>query len=495
MRILLYVPDNRITHSYMPTLWPHLLKALTPEGHEVITVDGNVIALGPEELVRYVRRQRVDLVGIGGMTRTIHRAYAVADQMRALGVPVVMGGPHVSEEAEEALEHADAVACGEADDLWPQMLSDFEAGKLQPIYRAQEKPTLEKYPLIAWQAMDFRQFTLLPRWLYQLFRTLGWERYDINLTPVETGRGCPYRCDFCTVSPFFGEKVRFRTNENVIEELKLLERLGRNFVFFVDDNFAINPPRTKALLRAMIAAGLRIPWAAQISMNLLRDPELLDLMKASGCIGVFIGLESVLPESLALVSKSFNKPAQYAEIIAELHRRGIYCVTGFIFGIDADRPGVARKTWEVLRGWPPGFFPIFSQLTPMPGTPLFTMLRQQGRLEEKHWMNYRPYGAVFQPKQMAPAELETEIRKAWELAYSASSVLERMRNMRGRGRISKLIYLFATLAFRGVYFRQMSVRAWFGAVWNYRRAVWEAWAPRAFLPAPADSESTAVAAD
>ena len=479
----------------MPTLWPHLLKALTPPGHQVITVDGNVVRLRPEELADYVRREKVDLVGIGGMTRTIHRSYAVADSMRALGVPVVMGGPHVSEEPDEALEHANAVACGEADELWPQMLADFEGGRLQPVYRAQEKPGLENYPLLGWEQMDFKQFTLLPRGLYRLLRAAGYERYDINATPIETGRGCPYRCDFCTVSPFFGEKVRFRTNENVIRELQVLQQLGRTFVFFVDDNFAINPKRTKELLRAMIEAGVRLPWAAQISMNLLRDQELLDLMKRSGCIGVFIGLESVLPESLAQVSKSFNKPDEYARILGELHRRGIYSVTGFIFGIDADRVGVAAKTWDVLRGWTPGFFPVFSQLTPLPGTPLFKKLLQENRLEQRHWMNYRPYGAAFQPKQMTPKELETEIRAAWQFAYSATSVLERMRGLRGRRWLHKVVYLFATLAFRGVYFRQMTVGAWLRVVWSYRRSLWEAFAARPPLAEPSAPEADLAAAD
>lgn len=478
MRILFYVPDNSITHSYMPTLWPHLLKALTPPGHTVITVDGNVLRLNADQLAEYVSREKVDLVGIGGMTRTIHRSYDVADRLRTQGVPVVLGGPHVSEEAEEGLEHADAVVCGEADALWPVVVADFEAGRLKPIYREAEKPGLENYPIIPWDEMDLKQFTMLPRWLYRLLRATGHERYDLNLTPMETGRGCPYRCDFCTVSPFFGEKVRFRANESVIAELQLLKRQGRTFVFFVDDNFAINPPRTKALLRAMIDAGLRLPWAAQISMNLLRDPELLDLMKRSGCIGVYIGLESVLPESLAEVSKSFNKPEQYAEIIANLHQRGIYTVTGFIFGIDPDRPGVARKTWDVVSSWSPGFFPIFSQLTPLPGTPLYKKLRTENRLEHRHWMNYRPYGAVFEPKLMTRQELEREMHEAWRLGYAPANIYQRLRRMRGQLRLHKLIYLFATLAFRGVYFRQMTVRAWLRVIWENRRAVREVFVGR-----------------
>ena len=481
LRILFYVPDNRITHSYMPTLWPHVLKALTPPPHSVTTLDGNVVRMTPEELGQYVLRNGFDLVGIGGMTRTIHQSYAVADSIRALGVPVVMGGPHVTEEPEEALEHANAVACGEADDLWGQMLKDLEAGQLQPIYRSSEKPSLEDYRRVRWEEADFKQFSVLPRWTYKILQALGWERFDINITPMETGRGCPYRCDFCTVSPFFGEKIRFRTNENVIEELKTLERLGRSLVFFVDDNFAINPRRTKSLLRAMIDAGVRIPWVAQISMNLLRDQELLDLMKQSKCICVFIGLESVLPESLAEVSKTFNKPEQYGHIIGELQKRGIFCVTAFIMGIDADRPGVARKTWEVVRTWPPGFFPVFSQLTPLPGTPLFKSLHDQGRLEEHHWMNYRPYGAAFQPKHMTPAELEHEIRSAWQMAYCPTGVLERVQRMRNLRFISKFIYVFATLAFRGIYFRQMTVRAWLKILWDYRHSLREVFSFRSFM--------------
>jgi radical SAM superfamily enzyme YgiQ (UPF0313 family) len=481
LHVLFYVPDNRITHSYMPTLWPYVLKSLTPPGHNVTTLDGNVVRMGPAELAEYVRREKFDLVGIGGMTRTIHRSYAVADSIRAAGIPVVMGGPHVTEEPEEALEHADSVACGEADDLWPQILRDFEAGKLQRIYRSCEKPSLENYPRIPWEQTDFRQFSVLPRWASRTLRKLGFRHFDVSISPVETGRGCPYRCDFCTVSPFFGEKVRFRTNESVIEELKLLKRLGRTLVFFVDDNFAINPRRAKSLMRAMIEADVRIPWAAQISMNLLRDQELLDLLKESKCVCVFIGLESVLPESLKEVSKTFNKPEEYGQIIGQLQKRGIVCVTAFIMGIDGDRPGVARKTWDVVQDWPPGFFPVFSPLTPLPGTPLYKSLREQGRLEERHWMNYRPYGAAFKPKFMTPAELEKEVRAAWEMAYSPEGIYKRISRMKNMRFVSKFIYLFATLAFRGIYFRQMNATAWLRLVWQNRRSVLEVFSFRSFI--------------
>jgi len=493
VRILLYVPDNSITHGYMPTLWPHLLKALTPPQHSVITVDGNVVQLAPDHLAQYVIREKVDLVGIGGMTRTIHRSYAVADRLRAQGVPVVLGGPHVSAEPEEGLEHADAVVCGEADDLWPSLLADFENGGMKPIYRAMEKPDLTNYPLIPWQETDFKQFTMLPRWLAWILQVAGYERLDINVTPMETGRGCPYRCDFCSVSPFFGEKVRFRPKENVIAELKLLERLGRRFVFFVDDNFAINPAHTKSLLQAMIDAGVRIRWAAQISMNLLRDQELLDLMQRSGCIGAYIGLESVLPESLAEVNKGFNKPAQYAQILADLYGRGIYTVTSFIFGIDTDRPGISQRTWEVISGWSPGLFPIFSQLTPLPGTPLYKKLLAENRLEHRHWMNYRPYGAVFEPKLMTRQELEQEIAESWRLGYAPRNIYQRLRQMRGRSRVHRFIYLCATLVLRGVYFRQMTLTAWLSTLWQNRRALLEILRRREAAPLPSQPPQQAAA--
>ena len=143
----------------------------------------------------------------------------------------------------------------------------------------------------------------------------------------------------------------------------------------------------------------------------------------------------------------------------------------------------------------PGFFPVFSQLTPLPGTPLFKKLLQENRLEQRHWLNYRPYGAAFRPKQMTPAELEGEIRAAWKLAYSSTSVFERMRRLRGRRWTHKLVYLFATLVFRSVYFRQLTARAWLRAVWGYRRSLWEVLAGRPSEAETPTSEPDLAAAD
>src|SRR2546426_1217209 len=171
----------------------------------------------------------------------------------------------------------------------------------------------------------------------------GWGTFRI--IPMESGRGCPYGCDFCTVTGFFGDSIRFRTNQSVVDELLSIKRrakrdCGQAGVFFIDDNFAIQVKRTKSLLREIIAQNAILPWVAQISINLLRDEELLDLIAASGGRWIFVGLESVDAGSLKGVNKGFNKPEDYKLALDRLAERGVYAITSFIFGMDGDTPGV-----------------------------------------------------------------------------------------------------------------------------------------------------------
>src|SRR5438552_2521283 len=183
MRILLYNPDNGVTRNFMPHLWMFLLKALTPPGHEVLLVDGNAKPLNDEELVRFLREENIGLVGIGAMTRMVQKAYRVADVVRAAGVPVVMGGPHVTECPDEALgregepRHADAVALGEADDTWPLIVEDAARGQLKETYEPvdeagkEHKPPLQPYPVIPWDTIDLEQFNFVPK-VVRLFTEL-----------------------------------------------------------------------------------------------------------------------------------------------------------------------------------------------------------------------------------------------------------------------------------------------------------------------------------
>ena len=470
----------------MPHLWMFLLKALTPVNHEVLLIDGNAKPMTDRELVQFIKEQRIGLVGIGSMTRMIARAYRVADAIRAAGVPVVMGGPHVTELPDEALgrdggpQHADAVALGEADETWPMIVADAERGELKDIYKPvdetgkERKPSLQPYPKIAWETFNLEQFDMVPKVVRPFLKKYGSGWGSLHMIPIESGRGCPYGCEFCTVTGFFGDSIRFRTNESIVEELLRLKRPARKartqvMVFFIDDNFAINIKRTKALLRDIIAANAQLPWLAQISANLLRDEELVDLMAESGCHWVFIGMESIDPVNLADVNKSFNKPVEYATVLNRLAQRGIYAVTSFIFGLDNDTPGVADRTLEQIASWPAGL-PVFGQLTPFPSTPLYERLKKDGRLTRpKHWLEFAPYQMANTPLKMTIPQTQEELTKAWLVSYSPERTERALETLRDKPIHDRMMHLVMRILFRGIYFPQLNKRAWFKVIFNNRR--------------------------
>ncbi len=453
MRILLYNPDNGVTRNFMPHLWMFLLKALTPPGHEVVLVDGNAKPMNERQLVRFVREQGIGLVGIGAMTRMIAKAYRMGDAIRAAGVPVVMGGPHVTELPDEALgrdggpRHADAVALGEADETWPRIVEDAARGQLKDIYEPvdetgkERKPSLQPYPVIPWDKIDLDQFNVIPK-VFQRFTEphgSGWKYF--NMMPVESGRGCPYGCEFCTVTGFFGDSIRFRTNESVVNELLMLKRRARKergqvAVFFIDDNFAINIKRTKSLLRDIIAAKAQLPWTAQISANLLRDEELVDLIAEAGGKWIFIGMESIDEVNLADVT-----------------------------------PGVAERTMQQIKQWPPGM-PVFGPLTPLPGTPLYARLGAEGRLTRpKHWLNFDLYRMAHTPLKMTIPEAQIELDKAWRTSYSPERNEEVIDLLSGRGLDARLMHFVMRLLFRGIYIPQMNKRTWVKLIAQNRRPI------------------------
>jgi radical SAM superfamily enzyme YgiQ (UPF0313 family) len=472
----------------MPHLWMFLLRALTPPPHEVLLVDGNAKPMTEGELVRFVRAQDVGLVGIGAMTRMIAKAYRFADALRAAGVPVVMGGPHVTECPDEALgrdggpRHADAVALGEADETWPRIVADAAHGQLKEVYEPvdetgkERKPSLQPYPVIPWDKIDLDQFNLIPK----VFRRFteghgsGWKYF--NMLPIESGRGCPYGCEFCTVTGFFGDSIRFRTNESVVNELLLLKRRARKergqvSVFFIDDNFAINIKRTKSLLRDIIAAEAQLPWTAQISANLLRDEELVDLIAASGGKWIFIGMESIDPANLADVNKSFNKPGEYAAVLERLARRNVYAITSFIIGLDNDTPGVAERTIQQIEEWPP-VMPVFSPLTPLPGTPLYARLGAEGRLTRpKHWLNFALYRMAHTPLKMTIPEAQIELDKAWRTSYSPERNEKVIDLLADHGLDARLMHFIMRLFFRGIYIPQMNKRTWAKLIAQNRKPI------------------------
>ena len=488
MRILLYNPDNGVTRNFMPHLWMFLLQALTPPGHEVFLIDGNAQPMEDGALVEFARRNNIGLVGIGAMTRMIAKAYRVADALRAAGIPVVMGGPHVSALPREALgrdggpRHAVAVAVGEADATWPLIVQDAEQGRLKEIYEALDaagkpsKPSLDAYPQIPWEKLDLAAFNRIPGPLRRLmahFKT-GWETFHI--IPIESGRGCPYGCDFCTVTGFFGSAVRFRSNASVVEEMLRLKAMasrsrGKVAVFFVDDNFGINVKRTKSLLSDIIAANAQLSWVGQISANLLRDPELVDLIAASGGKWIFIGMESIDPANLAVVNKTFSRPSDYAEVLERLARRNVYAIASFIFGLDHDTPGVAARTLNEIRQWAP-CLPVFGQITPYPGTPLHDRLNESGRLTRpRHWLEFAPFRMAHQPERMTIPEVEREVRQAWQESYSPKATGEALAGLRDDPVPYRISHLIARLFFRGIYFPQRNAWGWIKLFFQNRRNI------------------------
>jgi radical SAM superfamily enzyme YgiQ (UPF0313 family) len=467
-----------------------LLQALTPPEHEVLLVDGNAQPMDEASIAKFVREQGIGLVGIGAMTRMIAKAYRMADAIRAAGVPVVMGGPHVTEEPDEALgrnggpRHADAVALGEADETWPKIVEDAARGELKDIYAPvdetgkERKPSLQPYPAIPWDTIDLSQFNLIPVVLRSILKRFakGWESFRIF--PVESGRGCPYGCEFCTVTGFFGDSIRFRANESVVSELLRMKARARReggqiAVFFIDDNFAINIKRTKSLLRDIIAADAQVPWCAQISANLLRDEELIDLIAASGGKWIFIGMESVDPANLADVSKGFNKPDEYQAVLERLAQRNILAVTSFIFGMDNDTPGVAERTLQQIRNWPSGL-PVFGTLTPLPATPLYRRLEVAGRLTRpKHWLDFQPFHMAHTPLKMSIEEAQAEVHHAWANSYCAEAISEAVESSYHKPLSYRIHILIGRLFFRGIYFPQMGKRAWIKLLAQNRQIIFK----------------------
>ena len=489
MKILLYNPDNGVTQNFMPHLWMFLLQSLTPPGHEVILIDGNTHPMDDDEIVQFIRAQGIGLVGIGAMTRMIAKAYRVADAIRAAGIPVVMGGPHVTECPNEALgmdggpRHADAIALGEADQTWPKIVADAARGQLKERYLPvdafgqEQKPTLQDYPAIPWEKLDLKQFNRVPGFVRPLMRHYKAEWETFHIIPIESGRGCPYGCEFCTVTGFFGDSIRFRTNESIVDELlrrkaRAKQTRGKIAVFFVDDNFAINVKRTKSLLKDIIAAGAGVSWVGQISANLLKDPELLDLIAESGGKWIFIGMESLDTANLKDVNKSFNKPSEYAGVLRELARRNIYAITSFIFGLDNDTPGVAARTLEQMREWPP-VLPVFGQITPFPATPLYDRLAREGRLTRpKHWLEFAPFQMAHTPLKMSIPEVQEEVRSAWFNSYSPEATERAIESIANEPAPYKISHFVARIFFRGIYFPPKSTWRWLRLLAQNRKAIY-----------------------
>lgn len=385
----------------LPPMGLMKVAAITPPGWQVRILDEKLERLDPD--------LNVDLVGITAMTPTARRAYEVADLFRRRGIRVVMGGMHVSNLPQEALQHCDSVLVGEAEALWPRLLADAENGTLQPIYSHQgDFPALSNQPRLDWEAMRPRRY--------------------LSLHFVETTRGCPHDCEFCSVTSAFGGRYRNRPLDEVEAELRSLRWFEgfltlKRCVFFVDDNIVSNRAHARELFARI--ADLKLKWFGQASVNIARDEEVLRLAQQSGCTALFIGFETLSDECLASVGKRFNRPGEYLEVVRKIHDHGIGIDGSFVFGFDEDDEGVFDRTLEfVLKAKLE--IAYFSILTPYPGTRLYRRLVAEDRLLTRDWDYYDANHVVFRPKRLAPHRLLAGYEQVMKEFYSFPSILKRL---------------------------------------------------------------------
>lgn len=376
------------------------LAAHTPPEVEVRLIDENVERIDFSEAAP-------DLVGITTMTATAPRAYEIAGRYRARGSRVVLGGVHASMVPEEALRYADAVVVGEGENVWPRVLSDFESGKLEPLYRQE----------------DFIEFTqpLQPR------RDIIDPRRYWSANGVQTARGCPHACNFCSVTAFNGRRVRMREVDNVLAEVESLPRHNRirnKVVAFVDDNIASHPNRAKELFKGLIPMNLK--WGSQASITFARDEELVALAAESGCHFLFIGLETMSRKALAEMGKGQNKVEEYDDALRLLRKYGIHVMGAFVFGFDADDESSFTETLDfAMRNKVQ--VAQFAHLVPYPGTRLYNELMEQGRVEPEFW--FEPSWdarVVYTPKNFSAEWLTDRTHKVQRDFYSYPSIARRM---------------------------------------------------------------------
>jgi radical SAM superfamily enzyme YgiQ (UPF0313 family) len=357
-------------------------------------------------------RANVDVVGIGAMTTQARRAYALADGYRALGVTVILGGIHPSALPDEATQHADAICRGDAESTWPHVLADWRAAS----ERGDDPRTALR------RVYDWKEFPPAP--IATPRKDLIEPRDYLVANPIQTTRGCPHDCNFCTTPGVFGRKFRQRAVAGIVEEIRAAKERQRAWCYiFADDNFGGNQAWALELCEAL--RPLKIAWASQCDALISRNDRLLDAMRASGCVGLILGLESPKPDTLAEAGKKFVGPETYAARIRKIQSFGINLWGAFIFGFDHDtwRDCMAACRFAQRTKLAMSCYPI---LTPYPGTEFFRQFAREGRLRTLDWERYNGASVVYEPRQMTAKQLRHAQMAAFAEFYTPRAALARL---------------------------------------------------------------------
>ncbi|MBN1697655.1 MAG: B12-binding domain-containing radical SAM protein [Spirochaetales bacterium] len=368
-----------------------------------------------------------DLVAISSITATAPQAYMLADHYRKKGIPVVMGGPHVTFLPEEALEHADYLIRGEGEVPFQLLIEALNnGGSFHDIpalgWKSDGKIHLNplSQPICDLDTIPIPDFTLLHRKekRFSIFR---------EKIPVQTSRGCPFNCNFCSVTKMFGKKYRYRSADNIIEEIGKYNP-KKHVLFFYDDNFTANRKRTKELLNKMIDLKLGFNWSTQVRCDVAKDSELLDLMKRAGCTTLYIGFESIDPDSLMEMKKQ-QSVEEIIHAIREIQKRKIHIHGMFVMGFDNDTPKKAKATVDFAIKYKIDTVQ-FLILTPLPGTEFYNRMRSENRVLDYKWDTYDAHHVKFKPIHYSAWELQMAQIVAHTRFYAPYRVIARL--LRGR---------------------------------------------------------------
>lgn len=371
------------------------LAALTPPDWECTLID--------EQLEDINFDTPADLVAITTWTINSLRAYQIADRFRERAVPVIMGGPHTYFYAEEAAGHCDAVGIGEGEHIWSRMIEDAAGGHLKPVYRAEDTEDLRNLPFPRYDLMDLRK--------YGLIKTFA----------LQTSRGCPFSCEFCSERFYLGRIYRYRPVKDVVEEIK---KTRARYFMFADSNFAGKKAHAIELMEALIP--LKIRWSTLWPAYLCKNREFMDLAQKSGLLHVNIGIESIEGETLAEMNKKINRVNEYGELFRNLRERGISYSVNLQFGWDTESPHVFNSTLAFLREQrvPAAYFNI---LTPHRGTLFYERMKAEGRIIDDYNIGRWPgLNCYIRPAYCSPGELERRVLDIYRAFYDLSSVFARL---------------------------------------------------------------------